>query len=343
MRAIGAFFIAASLVCGAASSNAADPVESFYAGKTVTLLIGYSAGGGYDTYARVLARHMGSHIPGNPTIVPQNMPGAGSLRATNYLYEVAPRDGSVFGTFSRGEAMEPLLHPDSAKYDSRKFTWIGSVTNEVSICGFWHTTGLKTWNDLLKSPGFTVGGTGSGSDTDIFPIVFDNMFHMHAKLVTGYPGGADVVLAMERGEINGRCGWSWTTLMSRNKDLYETKQIYIPVQVALKKHEDLPNVPLILDLTKDPKQIAAMKLIFSRQSMARPFAAPPGIPADRASALRAAFDATMKDPAFIEDAKKSDLEVRPATGQEIEDLVTEIYDSPPEVLKLARDAIAEPH
>jgi len=324
----------------AAAARAADPVESFYSGKNIQLYIGYSAGGGYDTYARALARHMGEHIPGHPNIVPQNMPGAGSLRATNYLYNIAPKDGTAIATFSRGMAMEPLLNPQATQYDARRFTWIGSISDEVSVCAFWHSTGIRTLADMKAKP-FTVGGSGSGSDTDIFAIMLKNLLHLDLKLVTGYPGGNDVVLAMERGEVNGRCGWSWSSVLSRSRTMLDQKQIYVTLQLGLAKHEDLPDVPLVSDLATDPNEAAAVKLIVSRQAIARPFAAPPGIPADRRDALRAAFDATMHDPAFLEEAKRSDLEVRPKSGAEIDQLIQELYASSPAVIALARQAIKQ--
>lgn len=327
-----------AVILGGAMDAAADDVASFYKGRTVTLDIGYSAGGGYDIYARVLARHLGDHIPGNPTVIPQNMPGAGSLKLVNYLYNIAPKDGTVLATFARGLAMQPLFDSQGIGFDAQKLTWIGSITNEVSVCAFRSDSGIATWQDMLTKQ-YTVGGTGSGSDTDIFPDVLRNLFHMKMKLATGYPGGEDVVLALERGEVNGRCGWSWSSLISRNHSLYEEKQIFIPVQLSLKKHEDLPDVPLVMDLTNDAKIAAALKLIFGRQTMARPYAAPPDLPEDRVVALRAAFDATMQDPAFLADARQTDLEVRPVTGAEVQQLVAEIYRSPPDVVKIAADAI----
>ncbi len=328
--------LAASL--GAANARSADSVASFYQGRTVTIDIGYSAGGGYDIYARVLARHLGDHIPGNPSVIPQNMPGAGSLKALNYLYNIAPKDGTVLATFARGLAMQPLLDQQGIEFDAQKLNWIGSITNEVSVCAFRSDSGIATWQDMLTKS-YTVGGTGSGSDTDVFPNVLRNLFHMKMKLATGYPGGEDVALALERGEVNGRCGWSWSSLMSRNRALYDEKQIVVPVQLSLQKHEDLPNVPLVMDLMTDPNQEAALKLIFGRQTMARPYAAPPGLPGDRVRALRAAFDDTLKDPAFLAEAKQADLEVRPVSGEAVQNLVAEIYRSPPEVVKIAAEAI----
>jgi tripartite-type tricarboxylate transporter receptor subunit TctC len=325
------------LLLGTAPAQA-QSVESFYRGRTISLVIGYSVGGGYDLHGRLLARHLGKHIPGNPGIVVQNMPGGGSLRAANFLYNAAPKDGTTIGVFSRGMAMEPLIGASNTQYDSRKFTWIGSITNEVSVCAFRRDSGIATWQDMLTKQ-YTVGGTGSGSDTDVFPNVLRNMFHMKMKLATGYPGGEDVALALERGEVNGRCGWSWSSLMSRNRAFYEEKQIFVPVQLSLQKHEDLPDVPLVMDETKDPTQEAALKLIFARQTMARPYAAPPGLPPDRVRALRQAFDETMKDPAFLAEAKQTDLEVRPVSGDAVQKLVGELYASPPEVIRTAAESI----
>jgi tripartite-type tricarboxylate transporter receptor subunit TctC len=321
-------------------ASAGEPVADFYSGKTLQLVIGYSVGGGYDIYARTLARYMGKHIPGNPTIVPQNMPGAGSLRAMNYLAKAAPKDGSVFGTFARGAAMEPLYDPKAMPFDPKSLKWIGSVTNEVSTCAFWHASGINNWADMQRKP-YTIGGTGVSSDTDVFPKVIRNLFHLPLKLVTGFPGGQDVVLSLQRGEIDGRCGWSWTSLISRNRALYDSKQIIVPLQLGLHKHPDLPDVPLVMDLSSDPKIKAALKLIFARQAMARPFAAPAGIAPERLQALRDAFDATMRDPAFLQEAKRLELEIAPVTGIEIEQLIKEIYETPLDVVQLARSALQD--
>jgi tripartite-type tricarboxylate transporter receptor subunit TctC len=321
-------------------ASAGEPVADFYTGKTLQLVIGYSVGGGYDIYARTLARYMGKHIPGNPTIVPQNMPGAGSLRAMNYLAKAAPKDGSVFGTFARGAAMEPLYDPKAMPFDPKSLKWIGSVTNEVSTCAFWHTSGINSWADMQRKP-YTIGGTGASSDTDVFPKVIRNLFHLPLKLVTGFPGGQDVVLSLQRGEIDGRCGWSWTSLISRNRALYDSKQIIVPLQLGLHKHPDLPDVPLVMDLSSEPKIKAALKLIFARQAMARPFAAPAGIAPERLQALRDAFDATMRDPAFLQEAKRLELEIAPVTGIEIEQLIKEVYETPLDVVQLARSAIQD--
>ena len=333
--------LAASLIIAlaAAPARAADAVADFFKGKTVQVLIGFGPGGGYDLYARTLARYMGKHIPGNPTLVPQNMPGAGGVKAMNYLYNVARKDGTVIGTFARGLAIEPLLgHAQGTQFQATKFSWIGSVSNEVSVCAFWATSGIKTWDDL-KTKNSVIGASAAGADSEIFPVVMRNMFKLPMKVVTGFSGGgADINLGMERGEVNGRCGWSWSSLLSQSRPLLDGKKINIVVQLALQKHEDLPNVPLIMDLPTSEQNKAALRLIASRQSIARPFAAPPGVPADRLNALRAAFDATMKDPQFLAEAKRLDLEVRPVNGADVQKLISDVYASPPEVVKLAQAA-----
>ncbi|MSP93937.1 MAG: hypothetical protein EXR00_01600 [Alphaproteobacteria bacterium] len=328
-----------SVLAAPAFAAPADAVANFYRGKTVQVLVGFAPGGGYDLYARTLARYMGKHIPGNPTLVTQNMPGAGGIKAMNYLYNVVRKDGTTIGTFARGLAIEPLLgHAQGTQFDATKFSWIGSVSNEVSICAFWHTSGIKTWEDLKTKPS-VIGASAAGADSEIFPVVLRNMFKLPMKVVTGFSGGgADINLGMERGEVNGRCGWSWSSLLSQSRQLLDSKRINIVIQLALEKHEDLPDVPLIMDLPTTPQNKAALRLIASRQSIARPFAAPPGVPAERIAALRAAFDATMKDPLFLAEAKRLDLEVRPVSGVEVEKLLKEIYASPADVVKLASEA-----
>jgi tripartite-type tricarboxylate transporter receptor subunit TctC len=324
----------------AAPARAADG-SPFFAGKTVRILVGFSAGGGYDIYARELGRYLGRHIPGNPSIVVQNMVGAGSLKAVNFLYNAAPRDGTVLATFARGIVFEPLIgHLDGAQFDAPKFNWIGSVSNEVGVCAINTSRGIFTWQDMLTKKTL-IGASGAGADSDVFPIVLRNLFQLPMRVVTGYPGGNDLNLAMERGEIDGRCGWSWTSIVSLKRDWLVNKQIQITLQIALAKHEDLPDVPLIMDLVPDPRRDAALKLIVSRQSIARPFAAPPEVPPGRVETLRQAFDATMHDPDFLAEMRSQTLEVRPVGGAEVQNLMREIYASPPDVVKLAREILVD--
>src|SRR5258706_994071 len=339
-RLIAALALPVLAFCGALTlpANAASPAD-FYKGRTVQVVVGFSAGGGYDLYARVLARHMGKHIPGSPNVVTQNMPGAGSLKAANYLYNVASKDGGVIGTFDRGLPMERLLGRTGGQdFDATKFTWIGSVTDEPTICGFSSRSGIRTWQDMKMKP-FKVGGAVARAGDELYATVLKNMFPLPLRIVSGYPGRAEMVLSIQRGEIDGLCGWSWSSLMSRDKYLLDNKQLVVALQLGVDKNLDLLGVPLVGDLTDDAKQKAALKLIFSRLTIARPFAAPPGLPAERAAALRAAFDATMKDPEFLAEMKKLALDARPQSGAKVQQLVRDVYAYPADVVRIGTQAI----
>ncbi len=304
-------------------------------------MVGFSAGGGYDLYARTLARHMGRHIPGHPRLIPQKMPGAGSLKAVNYLYNVAAKDGTAIGAFAPGVVVEPLLgRGEGTQFEAPKFTWLGSISQEVSVCAFIKAAGIRTWRDM-QTKNYVIGASGAGAESDVFPNVLRKLFNLPLKIVSGYPGGTEIILAMERHEVDGRCGWSWTSLLSRSRALLDGGEIDITLQIGLQKDKALPSVPLIMDLTDDPQQKAALKLIVSRQSIARPFAGPPGIPAERARLLRTAFDATVTDPDFRAEAKNLNLDVEPVGGAEVEALLKEIYASPSEVVKLAAGLVRE--
>ena len=315
---------------GAHAQSAAE----FYKGRNVDLYIGYSAGGGYDLYARLLARHMGKYLPGNPTVVPKNMEGAGSLRLANWLYNVAPKDGSAFGMIGRGTGFDPLLGHKAAQFDATRFTWIGSMNNEVSICVAWHTTGVTKFEDMLTKQ-LVVGGTSAAADTDQFPRVTNGVLGTKMRVITGYPGGNEVGLAMERGEVQGRCGWSWSSVKSTRPEWIGDKRINILVQLALSKHPDLPDVPLIIDLAKDDEQRQILRVIFARQVMGRPLLAPPDVPADRAEALRKAFMETMQDKDFLADADRAQMEITPVPGADIQALVKELYSLPAAVAQKA--------
>jgi len=318
----------------------AQTVEEFYKGKVVNVVIGFSVGGGYDLYARHLARHIGKHIPGYPNVVSQNMPGAGSLKAANYIYTAAPKDGTYFGTFARTTGINPLLD-SGAKFDSREFSWLGSVTDDVSTCVTWHTSPVKTWNDFITKP-VTLGGQGPSSEPDIFARLYKNVFGAPIKLVPGYPGTNEITLAMERGEVDGLCGLSWSTIKTRHAQWLKEKKITLIVQAAFKKEPEMDaSVPLVMDMTQDKEKLQILKLILAAQQMARPFAAPPGIPADRKAALAKAFDDTMKDPEYLADAKKLDIDVNPVSGKNLDMLLAELYATPKDVVKKAGEAITK--
>ena len=324
----------ATLTCGIAAAlltlaqpAAAQASAEFYKGRNVDLYIGYSVGGAYDLYARMIARHLGKNIPGNPTIIPKNLEGAGSLRLANWLYNVAPKDGTALGTIGRGTAFDPLLGSKGAQFQADKFTWVGSANNEVSICVAWKGSGITRLEDVLSKE-LIVGGTGQAADTDQFPRILNGVLGTKFKIVSGYPGGNDVTLAMERGEVKGRCGWSWSSVLATHKRWIDDKSIAILVQLSLAKHPDLPEVPLVMDFAKSEDQQQMFKLVFARQVMGRPYLAPPGVPKDRAEALRKAFMDTMKDPDFLSDAEKSQLEITPVSGEEVEKLVKDILQTP---------------
>jgi tripartite-type tricarboxylate transporter receptor subunit TctC len=319
-----------------AGTGYAENVQDFYSGRTLNLTIGYSVGGGYDMYARLLGKYLGNHLPGKPTITPQNMPGAGSLKSINYLYEVAPKDGSTIGTFGRTMPEEPLL--GVADFDARKLNWLGSMDSDVALCVTWKDSKIKTFQDMLTKPS-RFGGQGTGSDPDVMASAIRNLFHAKLQLVTGYPGSNETALAMERGEIDGECGTSWSTLQMRHPDWLRDHKVNLIVQMALEKHPDLPDVPLLLDLAPDAGTRQILKVIAASQAFARPFAAPPGVPADRVDALRKAFADTLKDPAFLADAKRLGIEVRPVSPDRIDEILDDLYKTPPDLVTKAKDAV----
>jgi hypothetical protein len=317
-----------------ASACLAQTPAEFYKSRTIELDIGFSVGGAYDAYARILARTMGKYIPGNPAIVPKNMEGAGSMRVANYLYNAAPRDGTSFGTISRGTGFEPLLGDRGARFAATAFNWIGSTNNEVSVCVAWYTCGVATRTHVL-----VVGATGPSADTFQFPKITNAVLGTKFKIVTGYPGGNDVDLAMERGEVQGRCGWSWTSVKGLHQAWLDQNRLNILFQMGLSKHRDLPGIPLIVDLAKTDEELAILRLIFARQVMAWPFVAPPGVPAARVEALRKAFLATLQDKDFLAEADRAGLEITPVAGTDIQKLVQDVYSTPAAIASKAADLL----
>jgi tripartite-type tricarboxylate transporter receptor subunit TctC len=306
--------------------------------RSISVIVGFSPGGAYDLYARVLAKYMGNYLPGNPTVVVENMPGAGGLKAANYLYQVAPKDGSAFGTFARGVVVGPLF--GQGAFDGTKFSWIGSITDDVNVCLSWHTSQVKTWSDVMTKP-FAVAGQGPQADPNIYANLVKNLFGAPINVVNGYPGSNEILLAMERGEVDGVCALSYSTARTTLDEKIKNKDINIVFQAGLKKATELPDVPLLLDFASDDKQRAILKLVMGVQGMARPFVAPPGLPQARIDELRRAFDETMSNPGFMTEAKKLNLEVNPAPGTEVEALVADLYRTPHEVVEQARRAITE--
>jgi tripartite-type tricarboxylate transporter receptor subunit TctC len=336
LRAGLALVAMAALLPGASQlARAATPAQ-FYKGRTVFIIVGYSAGGGYDLYARVLAEHLGKHIPGNPTVIPQNMPGAGSIKAALYLYSVAPKDGTVIGTFARGMASAALM--GQANFDARKFNWLGSITKDTSVCISWNTSPIKTWNDVMTKQ-FTAGGEGAAGDPDIFAKLYKNVFGAKIRLATGFPGTSDIALAMQRHEVDGLCGISWSTIKSRYDDWIRDKKVNLLLQAAFATDPELPNVPLAGEYAHTPEQHQILNFVLASEVLARPFVAPPGIPAERKAVLRKALDDTLKDPAFLADAKKTLLDINPVSGPEVDAIVASLYATPKDVVAKAIRAI----
>ena len=325
------------LACHTAS---AQSVEEFYKSRAVTIMVGFNTGNIYDTVMRTVARHIGKHIPGNPTVIPVNRPGAGSLAAANQVFNASPRDGTVIGVFNRSIPTEPLLGSSSAaKFDATKFTWIGNVGSEVSVCVARKQTEVRTWDDFISKP-MQVAATSTSADTGVYPLLLNNMFGAKLRLVTGYQGGADMTLALERGEVDGRCGWSLGGIKTARPAWLKDGPINITVQLGLRGSPDLAGVPLIMDLAKNDQQRRTLKLIMSRQELAYTFAAPPELPDDRTTALRTAFDRTMKDPEFLAEAEKMAIEVSAMTGSEVDRLMKEIYETPADLVAEARRVIS---
>jgi tripartite-type tricarboxylate transporter receptor subunit TctC len=328
---------ALALVLAPLSCLAQDAVADFYKGRQIKIVVGFSAGGSSSLYAQVLARHMGKYIPGNPTLVVQHMPGAGGLVAANYTYNNAARDGSEFTITSRTAAMEPLLGNPNAKFDPLKFNWVGNANIENSVCISWHTAPVKSVQDVFTTE-LVVGGGSSASQEVMFPRAFNKLLGTKFKIVTGYPGSTEILLAVERGEVHGFCGIGWTFVKLRKSEWLKEKKINVLFQMALKKHPDIPDVPAILDFAKTPEDRQALELLFAPQEMGRPFFAPPGLPAERVRALRTAFMDSVKDPKFLEEAVKQGVEVQPLAGVDIHALLERIYASPRAVIERAKAA-----
>lgn len=322
----------------ARAQTATAPPTEFYKGRTLSIVVGFSAGGSFDLYGRTLARHMGRHIAGNPTIVVQNMPGAGSLKAVDYLYTVAPRDGTVIATFNHTVPIEPLL--GRAKFDPRQLEWIGSVASESSVCIASARSPVASLDDLRRLP-FTIGGTGRGSDTDMFANVFRTTLRLPLRLVTGYPGTSEMLLAVQRGELDGFCGIFYSSLLSGFPEMLATGQIKIIGQAAIERDPAMPQVPMVFDYAKNERERQILMLLIGPQVMARPFAMPPGTPAPRLEIIRRAFEATLADPAFLAETTSSRMAVSPVSASRVAEVIEQLYRTPPDVLAEAIKAFGD--
>ena len=318
----------------AAAMCAPQPTAAQSAGtidKPVMIYVAGTAGGGIDLYARVVGRHLGHHIPGHPTVTVQVMPGAGGIRAANFLAQQAPKDGTAITTFAGGPILEPLIGARHPGYDMSQFTWIGAVTKDVSVCLAWAQSPFKTIEDVKKQQ-MIVAGTGAGSETDTWPVFLNDILGTKFKVVTGYLGSQETILAIERGEAHGRCGLSLSSLKSAKPEWLRDKKVNVLVQIALEKSPELPDVPLIYDLVTKQEDRQMLDLLVGPTAMARPFVGPPGMAADKATLLRRAFDDTMRDPEFLADAAKIQADVQPTTGEEVQKLVARVYATPRPVI-----------
>jgi len=332
-----AFLVFATLCLASPPAAAQDPVADFYRGKQVTILVGSSAGGSASLYAQALARHMGRFLPGNASFVVQHMPGAGGLVAANTIANTAVRDGTIFAITSRTTAIEPLLGNRNAKFDGRQFQWLGTANVEYTTCFAWHTAVVKTLADTMTTE-LIVSGTGADATEVVWPKAANKLLGTRFKIVLGYPGSTEMLLALERGEVEGNCGLGWTFLKLRKADWLKEKKINILFQWSLAKHPDLPNVPLIIDSAKSAEDRKVFEFLLATQEMGRPFFAPPGVPAERVKALREAFARTLKDAQFLTDADKMGIEVQHVGGEAVQALIERIYAAPPEVIARAKAA-----
>jgi tripartite-type tricarboxylate transporter receptor subunit TctC len=322
-----------------APSAIADSVADFYAGKTLRVIVASSAGGGYDAYSRVLADHIVRFLPGNPKSVVQNMPGAGGLRAANYLYVKAPKDGTYFGHVQRTAPFHAIMGRPGAQFDPNKFNWIGSLNNEVTICVVRKGSKAKTFEDLRVHLTH-MGGSGIASDSETVPTFLNNMLGFKFKVVSGYPGSTETALAVERKELDGMCG-SYSSLTSAQKRWFQPGKefVNILVQASTRKHAKIPQVPLARDLARNADDRAVMELNDARLEMGRPFVAPPGVPAERVKALRVAFNQMVKDPKFISSIEKLGRELNPVTGEDVQALIARVTKADNKVIARLKDAL----
>jgi tripartite-type tricarboxylate transporter receptor subunit TctC len=342
IKRIGTLLLCAAISAGGAGKADADSVSDFYSHKTLTLIAGFPPGGGYDTYMRVLARHYGGFIPGKPSVVPSNMPGAGSMTAANRIYNDQPNDGTVLGEFASSVVMEPLLGNKAARFDPTKFSWIGSMSQDVAYCGVWQTPGAAaSFSDMMR-PGGKVTIFGGGAPAAItyqHPMILKNVLGANVRVIPGYAGTRDIDLAMHRSEVNGECGFYASSIKAQFSDDVKSGRLKLVIQMGPHKSSEFGDVPSVFGYGKTDEQRAVLELYFNQLVLGRPLAGPPNIPADRLAALRQAFMATMKDKDFITEAGRVGLDIDPATADQVDGLLRRFASFPAGIFAKARQAI----
>jgi tripartite-type tricarboxylate transporter receptor subunit TctC len=317
----------------------AEAQDDFYKGKTITFVLSTGPGGGYAAYGRLLAPHLVDHLAGKPNIIVQSMPGAGGLRATNFLYAQAPKDGTTIGLIHSTAVLAPVYGTKAAHFDSRKFNWLGSMSSASGICISWHTSPIKTWQDMLDRE-FIVGSSGVGSQMEVLPMMINQLFGTKMKVISGYKDGISVFLGMERGEVEGRCGGLLTPLKLTHPDWIPDKKVNVPIAIATKRLAIFPDTPSIMEFAKDDQTRMVLQLVFAPQQFDRPILSPPGLPEARVKELRTAFEAAMNSPELKADAEKLHLDIDLVTGEEMLKLIDMAYAVPPEIVEVAKAAMS---
>ena len=332
--ALGPAIIALALAAAAAPASAPTHAQAApdLSGRTVSLIIAFGPGSGYDTWGRLVARHIGRHLPGRPQVVPQNMPGAGSFVATNHIYTIAPKDGTVLGIIARDAALGPLSGAPGARFDSTRLSWIGTPTTETNVCAVFHTAKARTVEDLTRHE-IILGDTGPGTGTYAYPKALNGLLGTRFRLITGFHASPDVFLAIARGEVEGMCE-SLDSAVSKRPDWIAERKLLLLFQGGAAPNPAIAHVPFILDYARTEEQRQAIAYLYAGQGLGRPFVAPPALPPDRLAMLRAAFDATMQDAEFVADVHKAKLTLMPVKGEALADLVGRIYRTPPAIVEL---------
>jgi tripartite-type tricarboxylate transporter receptor subunit TctC len=337
-RRMASVVAAALLLASGATVACAQTPEQFYNGRQLTMVVYTGAGSAYDIYARLLVRHLGNHIPGKPTFIVQNMVGAGGLKAIEYLYRIAPKDGSVIGTVGRGLPFEPMLGKNEIRFDPLAFTWLGSMNREVTLAMAWHTAKVKTFEDL-KANELLVPGTGAGADSEIMPLAFNSLAGTRFKIVSGYRNTTEAALAMERGELDGLAYWSWSAIIAAHPHWVREKKVNLLLHTGVGPIPAAPDVPGIRQLVENAIDKKALELLLAREVLGRPFLAPPMLPPERAAVLRSAFAATLRDPEFRKDAERSRLEFDLVTGEEVDTVLKDAAAAPTAVIDRLKQAL----